>query len=101
MMMKARLACLITVVLLGIFQDAQGHSGRTDGRGGHHDRISGGYHFHHGMGPHQHPNGVCPYSKEGRAVALAQKGFVDRHPVLTTAGVIAAIWGLRKIVKPE
>ena len=38
-----------------------GHSGGTDSRGGHNDRIHGGYHYHHGMGPHQHPGGVCPY----------------------------------------
>ena len=41
-----------------------GHSGRTDGNGGHNDRINGGYHYHHGMGPHQHPNGVCPYKND-------------------------------------
>ena len=36
------------------------HSGGPDRRGGHHDRINGGYHFHHGCGPHQHSNGKCP-----------------------------------------
>ena len=40
------------------------HSGRTDSQGGHNDHISGGYHFHHGERPHQHPNGVCPLKKE-------------------------------------
>ena len=39
------------------------HSGRTDSRGGHHDRINGGYHYHHGRGPHQHKNGICPYDR--------------------------------------
>ena len=42
------------------------HSGRTDSQGGHHDYQNksglGSYHYHHGMGPHLHPNGVCPYS---------------------------------------
>lgn len=38
-----------------------GHSGRTDGQGGHNDNISGGYHFHHGESAHQHTNGECPY----------------------------------------
>lgn len=41
------------------------HSGRTDSQGGHNDHINGGYHFHHGEGPHQHPNGICPYNNEG------------------------------------
>ena len=38
-----------------------GHSGRTDSGGGHNDRINGGYHYHHGRGPHQHSGGKCPY----------------------------------------
>ena len=36
------------------------HSGRTDSRGGHNDRINGGYHFHHGNPAHSHFDG-CPY----------------------------------------
>jgi len=42
------------------------HSGRTDSKGGHHDRINGGYHYHHGRGPHQHKNGNCPYSRNSK-----------------------------------
>lgn len=42
------------------------HSGRTDSNGGHHDYSNksglGSYHYHHGLGPHLHPGGVCPYS---------------------------------------
>lgn len=38
------------------------HSGRTDSRGGHYDRSTGEYHYHHGYPAHQHPNGVCPYA---------------------------------------
>ncbi len=41
---------------------AYGHSGRTDSRGGHYVTKTGSYHYHHGFGPHQHPNGYCPYS---------------------------------------
>lgn len=41
------------------------HSGRTDSNGGHRDvnNVSGlgSYHYHHGYGPHLHPNGICPY----------------------------------------
>lgn len=43
-----------------------GHSGRTDSSGGHKDNQNksglGGYHYHHGAGPHLHKNGVCPYT---------------------------------------
>jgi len=48
------------VLLIPILSFA--HSGRTDAAGGHYDRQNGGYHYHHGYGAHQHPNGVCPYS---------------------------------------
>ena len=45
---------------------ASAHSGGTDSQGGHHDykNVSGlgSYHYHHGMGPHLHSGGVCPYS---------------------------------------
>lgn len=44
---------------------ASAHSGRTDANGGHRDNNNvsglGYYHYHHGYGPHLHPNGVCPY----------------------------------------
>lgn len=37
------------------------HPGRTDGNGGHWDRSTGEYHYHHGYPAHQHTDGVCPY----------------------------------------
>lgn len=37
------------------------HPGSLDGNGGHYDRSTGEYHYHHGYPPHQHPNGECPY----------------------------------------
>ena len=37
------------------------HPGRTDSSGGHYNRETGEYHYHHGYPAHQHPNGVCPY----------------------------------------
>ena len=47
------------------------HSGRTDSNGGHHDYKNksglGSYHYHHGMGPHLHKNGVCPYSVKAKS----------------------------------
>jgi len=38
------------------------HKGRTDSNGGHYNRSTGEYHYHHGHSAHQHPNGICPYS---------------------------------------
>jgi uncharacterized protein YjdB len=57
---------LIGFMVLTVTLNAYAHSGRTDSSGGHKDNRNasglGGYHYHHGMGPHLHPNGVCPYA---------------------------------------
>lgn len=56
-------ACLACVLLV---TPAFAHSGRTDSSGGHRDNKNvsglGSYHYHHGYGPHLHPNGICPYA---------------------------------------
>lgn len=64
--MKQFIISVLLTILLSA--SALGHSGGTDSRGGHNDRIHGGYHFHHGLGPHQHPGGVCPYSSESSSL---------------------------------
>lgn len=56
-----RFSALLAVLLL-LASPALAHSGRTDSQGGHYNRSTGEYHFHHGYPAHQHPNGVCPYS---------------------------------------
>ena len=48
-------------LVLSISFVSSAHSGRTDSAGGHYDRSTGEYHYHHGYPAHQHPNGVCPY----------------------------------------
>ena len=40
------------------------HPGRTDSNGGHYNRSTGEYHYHHGYPAHQHINGICPYSSD-------------------------------------
>lgn len=59
------LAALLCAILV-LCPLASAHSGRTDAYGGHHDYQNksglGPYHYHHGYGPHLHPNGVCPYA---------------------------------------
>lgn len=42
------------------------HPGRTDSNGGHYNRSTGEYHYHHGYPAHQHINGVCPYSSDAK-----------------------------------
>ena len=38
------------------------HPGGTDSKGGHYNRSTGEYHYHHGHSAHQHTNGICPYN---------------------------------------
>lgn len=52
---------VLLLTLLVLFVPSGAHSGRTDSQGGHTDRSTGEYHFHHGYPAHQHENGVCPY----------------------------------------
>ncbi len=47
---------------------AVAHPGRTDSNGGHYNRSTGEYHYHHGYPAHDHPGGVCPYEDEGEPV---------------------------------
>jgi len=55
---------ILLILGLGLSISAFAHSGGTDSQGGHHDRKRGGYHFHHGYGPHSHLNGKCPYKNK-------------------------------------
>lgn len=57
------LGCFLLVMLLAFTGTA--HSGRTDGNGGHYDRSTGEYHYHHGEPAHQHEDGMCPYDTWG------------------------------------
>lgn len=61
--MIKHILCLICL-LLSLFLlplSSAAHSGRTDSKGGHYDRDTGDYHYHHGHPAHDHPGGVCPY----------------------------------------
>jgi hypothetical protein len=69
--MKKRIFTLLMALFI-VCTPAQvnGHSGRTDGNGGHRDNKNksglGYYHYHCGGYPaHLHTNGVCPYSDGG------------------------------------
>ena len=62
-MKKCVVVVLVLILVLMIPLVSLAHSGRTDSDGGHYDRTTGEYHYHHGYGEHQHPDGVCPYSK--------------------------------------
>lgn len=42
------------------------HSGSTDANGGHYDKETGQYHYHHGYPAHQHIGGICPYNYDDK-----------------------------------
>lgn len=58
--MKRVIAMLVCLAVLPVFADA--HPGRTDASGGHIDRSTGDYHYHHGYEAHYHTGGVCPFA---------------------------------------
>jgi hypothetical protein len=57
-----KLVCFlsIAVIMLVSVVTVFAHSGRTDSKGGHTNRSTGEYHYHHGYGAHQHDDGFCP-----------------------------------------
>lgn len=57
--MKRVLLCLLALLVLCV--PASAHPGKTDSKGGHYNRSTGEYHYHHGHPAHQHVDGVCPY----------------------------------------
>jgi gamma-glutamylcyclotransferase (GGCT)/AIG2-like uncharacterized protein YtfP len=58
--MKKTLSILLLIFAFSI--TASAHSGSTDADGGHLDKTSGEYHYHHGYPAHNHTDGICPYN---------------------------------------
>lgn len=52
---------LVPLLALACLSVVFAHPGKTDADGGHYNRSTGEYHYHHGYPEHQHPNGECPY----------------------------------------
>lgn len=62
----------IVVIILGSCVAVFAHPGKTDSDGGHFDRSTGEYHYHHGYPAHQHENGTCPYNKKSTTAKKAE-----------------------------
>lgn len=60
-MLQKRALVILLLFCVSLPFSAQAHSGRTDSDGGHWNHDTWEYHYHHGYGPHQHIDGVCPY----------------------------------------
>lgn len=99
---SATLAFVLAVIcmLAGCLM-ADAHSGRTDAKGGHYDRSTGEYHYHHGYPAHQHPNGVCPYedidksyendSESPISSASVRRGNILRYAVVAFMGLFIGV----------
>jgi len=58
--MKKKQICIILFIVL-LSSLAIAHSGRTDSKGGHYNRATGEYHYHHGYPAHKICGNNCPY----------------------------------------
>lgn len=61
-MKKAVVLFLCAILLTVCCVPVGAHSGNTDSHGGHYDRSTGEYHYHHGYSAHDHEDGECPYA---------------------------------------
>jgi hypothetical protein len=57
---------MFVIILSLLYPMVIAHSGRTDKRGGHYDKSTGEYHYHHGYPAHQHIDGICPYNHDDK-----------------------------------
>lgn len=57
---------VFVMVLFLLLPPSSAHPGKTDANGGHYNRSTGEYHYHHGFPEHQHENGICPYDYEDK-----------------------------------
>ena len=67
-----RIAVLLFVLVSFVPICAKAHAGKTDENGGHYDKSTGEYHYHHGYPAHQHYDidgdgkADCPYDFDDR-----------------------------------
>lgn len=66
---------LLPLLALAVFS----HPGRTDSYGGHYNRSTGEYHYHHGYPAHQHTDGVCPYDYDNKTASKSSPGSSRKH----------------------
>lgn len=83
------LCCFLIVLILCLPMYASAHPGGTDGKGGHTNRSTGEYHYHHGYSAHDHydmnGDGVvdCPYDFKDKTGS--NSGAVSSNKSRTTS----------------
>lgn len=96
--MRPRALILCAFMLLALAVPSFAHSGGTDGNGGHYNRSTGEYHYHHGYPAHQHTDGICPYDYDDKtgensgssspkkaAPDTAEKSSIKKESMFTAA----------------
>ena len=58
---KSAVLYILSFLLISLVVPVFAHPGSLDENGGHYNRSTGEYHYHHGYSAHQHTNGECPY----------------------------------------
>lgn len=85
--MRKRLLAFLLAFLLLLSPAALAHSGKTDANGGHYDRSTGEYHYHHGYPAHQHydtdGDGIidCPYDFDDKTDHSSRSDSGSSHAV--------------------
>lgn len=93
-----KILCIITAIicLFSFPLLCFAHSGRTDSSGGHHDRSTGEYHYHHGYSAHQHPNGICPY--ENNNTNISSVSLNTDSLIIYILLSIGEVWGIHHLL---
>lgn len=76
-MKKIKIILLVLLMVLTMSSLLYAHQGRTDSNGGHYNRNTGEYHYHHGYPAHQHPNGICPYNTNHNNTNITKNNDYD------------------------
>lgn len=85
-----KLVIVLALTASLIIVPAFAHSGGTDSSGGHYDRSTGEYHYHHGYSAHDHVNGVCPYDYDDKTGG--NSGFSGSNYFSRTAYASTSSW---------
>lgn len=96
---------LFMLLLVLCVTPASAHPGRTDSQGGHYDRSTGQYHWHHGMSAHQHydmdGDGIldCPYTFKGTTATTTSPDIYTT--TITTAPATFSTWATTAWTSPS
>jgi len=88
--MKRLLAVCVLLSALAVGM-AYAHSGGTDANGGHYDRSTGEYHYHHGYPAHSHAGGRCPYDYKDKTEYRPSVNAPEENKVGGAGATIAAV----------